>query len=335
MKELVYIDCGTSQLRVFSSLKGIVYDIPAYLAIENNRIIAYGDEAKALSGKTGNAFGLSPMSFIAQPVQKGSLFYDGLLASWLEILLRKEGILSPFKKPVLVFSVSPFINTVEKRAFMNIARSIRITGAYLLPHAYAIYGGYQIDFRENKARLLIDIGAGKVDISVLSSGRIIAGKAKKGLLEEKQASLVSELKKKYEIDIGERSLSMLERFFTPREETDTILLNGKSKITGLPVSITVEKKEAGQYLDEYVEEIIQLIKSVVQPLSPEIISELFESKILLSGGGVSHRNLQEAIRSVLKLDSLSQENPENIPLLGFSYLDQIGWPVVKSFSEKP
>ncbi len=335
MRELAYIDCGTSQLRIFSSTKGIVCDVPSYLAIENNRIVAYGEDAKALSGKTGNAFGLSPMSFIAQPVQKGSLFYDGLLASWLEILLQKEGILGPFRKPVVVFSVSPFINTVEKRAFMNIAHSMRIPGIFLLPHAYAIYGGFQIDFRENKARLIIDVGAGKVDAAVLSSGRIIAGKTKKGLLEEKQSSLVSELKKKYEIDMGERSLSMLERFFTPREEADTILLNGKSKITGLPVSITVEKTEAEQYLNEYVEEIIQLIKSVIQPLSPEIISELFESKILLSGGGVSHRKLQEAIRSVLKLDALSQESPENIPLLGFSFLDQIGWPIVKPFSEKP
>ena len=334
MKELVYIDCGTSQLRVFSSLRGIVWDLPSYLAIENDRIFAYGEEAKALAGKTGNAFGLTPRSFIAQPVQKGSLFYDGLLASWLEILLQKERMLGLFKKPTVVFSVSPFINTVEKRAFMNIAHSIRIPHAFLLPHAYAIYGGYQIDFRENKARLVIDIGAGRVDIAVLSSGRVIAGKTKKGLLEEKQSSLVSELKKRYEIDIGERSLSMLERFFTPREETETISLNGKSKITGLPVSIVVEKTEAEQYLNEYVEEIIQLIKSVIQPLSPEIISELFESKILLSGGGVSHRKLQEAIPAVLKLEALSQGSPENIPLLGFSYLDQIGWSAVKPFSEK-
>jgi rod shape-determining protein MreB len=333
MKDILFVDCGTSYLRIYSSEKGVVCDAPAYLALENNRIVAAGEAAKALAGKV-SGYQPASISFIAQPVQKGCLYYDGLLASWLEQIFREERLLSPLKKPNLVFSVSPFINTVEKRAFMNIARSLRISDAYLLPHTYAIFGGYDIDFREGTTRLVIDVGGGKTDIAVLSSGRVITGKSKKGLLEEKHASLVSELKKKYEIDMGERSLSMLERFFSPKEDTDTILLNGKSKITGLPVSITVAKAEAEAYQKEYIDEIIQLVKSVIQPLSPEIISELFESKILISGGGVSHGNLSKAVTDALKLESLTKDNPYHIPLDGFSYLDRMGFGILKSYLEK-
>lgn len=334
MKELVFIDCGTENLRIYSSRKGVVIDAPSYVVIENNRITAFGEEAKSLSGKVGNSRERSLPAYVAQPVQKGSLFYDGLLASWIETILSQEGILTKLHKPIVFFSVSPYINSVEKRAFLNMAKSIRIPQVFLFPHVYAILAGFQIDFRDTKSRLVIDIGSGKIDVTILSSGRVLEGKTKKGHLEEKNSQLVNELKRKYEIDIGEKSQTLFEFFCSRPQAQDPIPLSGKSKVTGLPVTVSINKKEIDRFQNEYLEELIQLIKTVIQPLSPEIIADLFESKVLMSGGGTQNPKLIQKISEVFQLQIDTQDTPEKIPLQGFAVLEQLGFEVLKNHANK-
>jgi rod shape-determining protein MreB len=177
----VYVDLGTSTTRVAIKDKGVILREPTFIGYNNKtkEAIFFGDEAKSILGKTPE--------FIKtiKPLNNGIINDFDAEVALIKFFLNKST--SPFisknyllKPPVQALTVFPIIATeIEQKAVEEVLVKAGCYSVILIDKPLATAAGCKIDILENKPHMIVDMGGGMIEISIISSGGIIAGKTLK------------------------------------------------------------------------------------------------------------------------------------------------------------
>ena len=87
------------------------------------------------------------------------------------------------------------------------------------------------------------------------------------------------------------------------------IVRGRDIETGLPRSIRVTESEIREALAPILTEIIQAIADVIEESPPELISDILERGILLSGGGALLQGLDQLIVERTHMPVIVAEDP--------------------------
>src|SRR3970040_1473557 len=93
-------------------------------------------------------------------------------------------------------------------------------------------------------------------------------------------------------------------------------VKGGHVIEGVPRTVTVCDTEIREALAEPLRQIVQAVWGALERIPPELCGDIYDSGVVLTGGGALLRNLDKRLRDETGLPVLVAENPLTSVVLG-------------------
>lgn len=304
------IDLGTANTLVNVRGKGIVINEPSWVVV-NKRTrepLAIGAEAKEMVGRT-------PANVVAiRPLRDGVISEFEITQKMLEYFIEKahRQTIVPVPRPRVVVGIPSGATDVEKRAVYDAAMSAgaREVGLIEEPKAAALGAGLPVS--EVRGSMIVDIGGGTSEVAVLSMGDVVVSRSLRVAGDEMDQDIIQYMRNKYNLLIGERiseqaKMTIGSAYHLPEEKT--LAIRGRNLVTGLPESIEVSSVEIREAIANSVETIIDTIKDTLDETPPEIVADLMDIGICLSGGGSLILGLDRRLQDELRIRVWVAEDP--------------------------
>jgi rod shape-determining protein MreB and related proteins len=309
------IDLGTANTLVFAKGKGIVVNEPSIVAINKNtgEIEAVGREAKDMLGRTpGNIVAIRPMK-------------DGVIADFkvtermLNYFIQKAHGRKMLVHPRIVIGVPSEITQVEKRAVSESAYRAKASEVHLVEQAMVAAIGAGLPITEPSGNMVVDIGGGTTDVAVISLSGIVYSRSVRVAGNEMDDAIMSYLKRKYNLLIGERTAEQIKIQLGsayPLDKPLTMEIKGRNLIEGVPKMVTIEDSEIREALSECIATILNAIRVALERTPPELSADISDRGIVLTGGGALIKNLDVRIREETGLPVSLADDPLASVVLG-------------------
>ena len=278
------IDLGTASVLVYIKGKGVVLNEPSVVAIDKNtgRLLKVGAEAQAMLGRT-------PGNIVAiRPLRDGVISDYDMTERMLKEFIRKVTGGFHLFPPRIMVCVPSGITEVEERAVIDAGRQAGARRVYLIEEPVAAAIGAGIDITKPDGHMVVDIGGGTSDIAVISLSGVVESASIKVAGDQFNESIVKYMRRKHNILIGERTAEQMKMEIGcvyPKEEEATIEIKGRCLMTGLPKTITVTSTEMLEAFEEPVERILEAIHGVLERTPPELVADIANNGIVMTGGG--------------------------------------------------
>lgn len=288
------IDLGTASILVYIRGKGIVLREPSVVAIDKNtnNILAVGEEARQMLGRT-------PGNIIAtRPLRDGVISDYDITEKLLKYFIKKVCGHVIFK-PRIIICVPSGVTEVEERAVIDASLHAGARKTYLIEEPIAAAIGAGIDISKACGNMVIDVGGGTTDIAIISLGAMVQNTSIKVAGDTFDEAIVRYMRKKHNIMIGERTAEDMKINIGsayPRETEVTMDVRGRNLISGLPKTMSVDSSEMLEALEESVVTIVEAIHSVLERTPPELVGDISDRGIVLTGGGSLIHGLDRRIQ---------------------------------------
>lgn len=302
------VDLGTTNILLYIPGKGIIINEPSVVALEvsQNKIMAIGQEAKEMLGRT-------PDSIIAaHPLKDGVIANFGITKSMLQYYINRLSGRVRLFKPEIMISVPAGATSTERRAVMDAAIQAGAKGAYLVKEPVAAALGAGIPIASPTGNMIIDIGGGTSEVAVIALGDIIASSSVRVGGVKFDEAIINQIRKKYNLVIGEVTAEAIKiKIGTalPLKKEQTMEVSGCNCITGMPESVIVSSSDIMLALRDPLNEIISAVKSVLQHTPPELASDVMDKGIVMTGGGAMLTGVDGLFTKVTGVPCQSAEDP--------------------------
>ncbi len=302
------IDLGTANTLVFLPKKGIIINEPTVVAIsiEDNRILAVGQEAKEMLGRT-------PETIVAsRPMKDGVIADYRVTEAMLRYFINKALGKVRFLRPEVMISVPGGITSTERRAVIDAGVNAGARAAYVIKETVAAAIGAGIPIGEARGNLIIDIGGGTTDVAVLSLGGIVNSTSARVAGNQIDASIVEYVRKKHGLAIGDRTAEEIKITIgsaLPVSEEEVMEVKGRDNLTGLPKTISVSTNEVVQAIQDDLKNIARAVKTVLQETPPELASDVIDRGMIMTGGTSLLKNLDQYISQSVGVPCFLADEP--------------------------
>ncbi len=305
----VGIDLGTANTNVYLPNKGVVITEPTVVAYDeiSQEVIAVGKEAKEMIGKTPREIK------IYRPLKEGVIAdYKATLAI-LRYFLNKLKI-TKFFKPILVISVPAGITSTEKRAIIDAALEAGAREVYPIKEPLLAALGAELPIQSPLGNMIVNIGGGTTEIAVISLGGIVSFESLKVAGDKMDESIKEYLRRKFNLAIGEKTAEKIKidigsALLKNKNTNLSMEVNGIDLITGLPKQVKIFSINIAEALQKELKEVINAIKRVLSKTLPELVADIMENGINLSGGGALLKDLDVLISEEIGIEVKIVDDP--------------------------
>ena len=304
------IDLGTRNTLVYTPEKGIVINEPSVVAVNmrTDEILAVGEDARRMIGKT-------PSHIQAiKPLVDGVISDFEVTEKMLKYFINKvhsDGFaLAP--RPRVVIGIPLDVTEVEKKAVEDAAKSAGARQVFLIEESMAAAIGARLPVSEATATMIVDIGGGTTEIAVISLGGAVAWKTLRFAGNELDHNIIQYVREEFNILIGELAAENIKikiGSVTPLKEPMEMQIRGRDLINGLPKGIVINDSQVREAISKTVHQIIENIKITLETTPPELVADVYEYGIVLSGGGALLRGLDKEIAQAIKIPVRVADDP--------------------------
>jgi len=304
----IAIDLGTANTVIWLAGKGIVLNEPTVVAlsIEDNRVLAVGNEAKTMLGRTpGNISAL-------RPLKEGVIADYEVTEAMLRYFIQKVCGQAWFFKPEVMICTPAGGTQVEKRAVLDATLSAGARVAYLIDEPLAAAIGAKVPIAQPSGNMVLDMGGGASEAAVISLGGVVVHKSVRVAGNRIDEAIASYLRKKHNIVIGEQTAEEIKIKIgsaLPLEKEETLEVKGRDSLLGLPKIITVVSSEVTEAIRPTLNLIINMVKEVLEETAPELSSDIIDKGIIMTGGTSLLRNFDKLLTQELSVSCHVAEDP--------------------------
>ena len=279
------VDLGTANVLIYSEGKGIVIREPSVVAMDKNtgRILEVGAAARNMMGRTpGNVVAM-------RPIKNGVISDHEMTVRMLQSLFRsatKSGLFTP--KPRVVICVPSGVTEVEERTVINAAIEAGARRVYLIEEPLAAALGANLNIEGPNGHMIVDIGGGTTDIAVLSMNGVAASSSVKVAGDTFDDVIARDVRRKHDVIIGQTTAEEIKiqiGCVYPRAEDVSMLVKGRDAKTGMPRELVLQSSDIYDVLRRPARQIADEVQSVLEETSPELVGDIAQNGITLTGGG--------------------------------------------------
>ncbi len=302
------IDLGTANTVVFVPGKGFIINEPTIVALTkpDNTVLAVGSEAKEMIGRT-------PDEIVAyRPLKDGVVADYYITKAMLTYFIAKASGWFNIMKPDIVISVPAGITQTERRAVMNAAREAGAGNAFIVREPILAALGAGIPVNALSGNMIVNIGGGTSEQAVIALGNIVSWNSLRIAGNKFDQAIMEYIKKKYNLAVGEQTAENVKIAIGSAVQTKEKLeyqVRGRDLATGLPKDVTITSNEIAEALNPLLIEIAGSIRSVFEQTPPELVADIMEKGIILSGGSAQLQHLPEFLERFLGVPSYVAEDP--------------------------
>lgn len=314
MAKTIGIDLGTAYTRVCTANEGIVLRAPSVISLENRTqaVLAVGAEARRMIGRT-------PANISAiKPIRAGTIANRDHASLLVGTFLEGSEMAATFRRPGVLAAIPYGASESERRAVEDVMFDAGASVVYLAeqPMAAAIGAGMRV--MSARGGMLVDIGAGTIEVAVISQGGIIIFSDLKTAGESMTDAIIRCIIENHSVLVGEMTAEALKIKLGTLGPTDrgSAPICGKSTKMGGIAQATVSSGELREALRPYAAAVVRAIRSALEKMPPELSSDISEYGIVLCGGGSLLPGLAEYIRRALNMNVTHAKDPMDCVTLG-------------------
>lgn len=304
------IDLGTANTLVYTPDKGILINEPSIVAvnIRTEEILAVGEEAKKMLGKT-------PAHIqVIKPLVDGVIsdfeVTEKMLKYFIDKAHSEQFSLSP--RPRVVIGIPLDITEVEKKAVEDAAKSAGARQVYLVEEPMAAAIGARLPVTEASATMVVDIGGGTTEIAVISLGGAVSWKNLRLAGNFLNHEIIQYIREEFNLLIGEQLAEEIKIRIgsaSPLKESLDMMVRGRDLMNGLPKEMKITDSQVREAMSRTIHQIIDNVKLILETTPPELVADIYEYGIILTGGGALLRGLDQEIAQATKISVRAADDP--------------------------
>lgn len=305
----VSIDLGTANTLVYVKGKGVVINEPTVVAIntKTGQLVAVGREARDMQGRTPQHIK------VVRPLVDGVIFDFEVTEEMLGHLISR--VRTEFKSlvpPRVIVGVPSGITNVERRAARDAARHAGARDVCLIEEPMAAAIGAKLPIHKAHGNMIIDIGGGTTDIAVISLSGIVTARNLNVAGDRLNNDIINYIRDQFKVVIGERTAEEVKirlAAIEDREEEDEVVVRGRDVVTGLPREVVITEVDIREAIAHSVQEIIDAVRDVLEHTPPEVLSDVMQRGIYVSGGGALIPGIARLFEDVLHVPVVIVPDP--------------------------
>ena len=321
------IDMGTSDIVVWHKGKGVMIHEPTMAAYdkEEDRIVAYGEEARQIVSRTqGSIVAIRP--FKAGSISDYSVT-EKLLRHYIQLAMGRY----IFRKPCISLCIPSGVTEVERRAVEDAAYQAGAREVTIVEGTVASAIGAGIDITKPVGNLVVDVGGGTTDMAVISLGSpVISNSLKAGGVVFNEM-IARNIRRNHNLFIDNEQVESIKvRIGTccKRPKIETMQVSGRNVLTGLPKTVSVTSEEIREALSEPVSAIVDSVHGILEKTPPELVSDIMTRGVVFTGGGSLLDGLTELVEERTGINAMVAEHPADAAAVGtgmyLELMDRLG-----------
>ncbi len=305
------IDLGTANTLVYVKGRGIVINEPSVVAVNTRteQILAVGHEAKEMLGKT------PPHIITTRPLTNGIIsdfeVAEKMLRYFLDKVYEDTGM-SFLSRPKVIIGAPVDITEVERRAIGDAVMNAGAREVWIVEEPMAAAIGSRMPVKEPVGNLIVEMGGGTCEIAVISLGGITTRKSIKIAGDELNRNIMNYARDVFNLLLGERQAEEIKiKIGSAVELSDPLEfpMRGRDLISGLPREVMINDRQVREAMIKSLRVIVDNIKSILEITAPELVADIHERGIVLSGGGSLLRGIDQLIQRAIEIPVRIADDP--------------------------
>ncbi len=310
----IALDLGSANSRVRIDENENAIDEPSVIAYnrDDNEILAYGKEAYAMLGKT------SARIDVVFPLEGGVIAQSGLVEELVNIFL-SEVCTSRVVMPRVVACIPGEITEVEKRAIVGAISSFGVRRVLLIEAAKAAAFGVGLDIMSPHGAMVVDMGAGTIDAAVMSLGGMAVSKTVKIAGNTMDEEIIKYIRRQHGLIIGKAMAKNCKEAIgcmISSKAEGTFKAKGRDSVRGLPRAVEITAKEINECISDVTSTIVNTIIDVIEDTPPELLGDIHEDGITITGGLAKMKGMAELIERETGISVHVPRDPESSVVAG-------------------
>ncbi len=303
------IDLGTANTLVYVKGKGVVFNEPTIVAInkKTGQLVAVGAAAKLMQGRTPQHIE------VVRPLVDGVISDFEVTEEMLGFVIGKaRDAARTLVAPRVVIGVPSGITNVEMRAAQDAARNAGAREVFLIEEPMAAALGAKLPIDKAVGNMIIDIGGGTTDIAVISLSGIVVSRNLKVAGDHLNTAIINYIRDQFKIYVGEKTAEDAKiALASTRAEVGgkDLVARGRDVVTGLPREVVITDADVRDAVSQHVETIVETVRAVLEETPPEIMADIMQRGIHISGGGALIPGLADLLEDSLKVPVIIVVDP--------------------------
>lgn len=303
------IDLGTANTLVYLRGRGIVINEPSVVALntKTNRVVAVGLEAKNMMGRTPHHIR------IVRPLVDGVISDYEVTEEMLSYLINKANdSVKKLFRPRVVIGIPVGITNVEMRAVYDAAKSAGAREVYIVEEPMAAAIGVHMPVHDPVGSMMVDIGGGTTDIAVIALSGVVRAKSLKIAGDKLTEDIIAYMRDEFKMLVGEKTGEHIKISIgsaLPDENGEELSIKGRDLVTGLPREAIITDVDIREAMYGSISQLVDAIREVLETTPPEVLSDIMQKGMTLSGGGALIKNLPQLLEMQLKVPVTVADDP--------------------------
>ncbi len=330
----IAIDLGTANTLVYLKGKGVVLNEPTIAAVnrKTGQMVAVGRDAKSMLGRAPSHVE------VIRPLVDGVISDFEVTEEILAYLIGRVRAGSRMLiAPRVVIGVPSGITNVEMRAARDAAKNAGARDVYLIEEPMAAAIGAKLPIAKPVGSMIIDIGGGTTDIAVISLSGIVTAKNLRVAGDRLNADIVSFIRDQFKVLVGEKTAEDIKVTLASIKQSDPAkeaVVRGRDVVTGLPREVIITEGDVRDAISHSIDTIIEAVRDVLERTPPEVLSDVMQRGIYLSGGGALIPGAAALLEEVLQVPVIVVPDPLTAVVRGagivIEHMDQYAEILIKN-----
>ncbi len=295
--------------------EGIVVDDLTLVAVDQrgNKIIAAGRDAQTQVQHSNGSLQL------LQPLQDGTVSDPTLAGVHLASMVRPfaGGRISRYS---LLLTVPTSATPMERRVLREAGKRAGASRVRLIEQTMAAAIGGELSVDEAAGTLIVNVGAGITEVSLVSLGSVVASSVSPSGGSSVDAAIKYVLRREYGIAITDASAELVKLAASGATasaiDTPMIEARGVAIADGLVTTAILEVSELQSALDAHANDVINTLKRTLVQAAPELSQDILVRGIHLAGAAAMSTGLASRIAEVFGIPVHVLGRPQHAAVLG-------------------
>ena len=311
------VDPGTEHTRVWQRGQGIVARMPSLLALHTDvrgrrAVLATGASVEPMVGR-------APQDIeIVSPIREGCVADYDVAEAFLLHLFREVHGRNRWMRPRVVLPVADAAAPVERRALRDACESAGARGVVQVPRTVAAAVGAGLEVRDHHGQLLVDLGAGSLEIAVLSRGRPVVSTTLTGggmAMDQAIADYVESSRRVRIAPAQARAIKLALGSATDAEAKATRVM-GQCTRRAIPTATEIRADEVGRTIAPFLDRLVEALTHTVSSLPSGLQQDIEARGIVLTGGAARLPQLATWLSRRTGLHAMLATAPEDAVVRG-------------------
>ncbi len=304
------IDLGTRNTLVYTEEKGIVINEPSIVVVNarTDEILAVGEDAEKMVGKTPSH--IRAVKPLVEGVISDFEVTEKMIKHFINKVHSDSFTITP--RPRMIIGIPLDITEVEKKAVEDSAKSAGARKVHLIEESMAAAIGARLPVSEAVANMIVDIGGGTTEIAVISLGGVVTSRSLRLAGDVFDNNIIEYMREEFNLLIGNQvaqNIKIKIGSATPLKDSLEMEVKGRDLLNGLPKAVTINDTQIREALSKSINQIIDSVKTTLEKTPPELVADIYEQGIYLSGGGALLRGLDKELAEATKISVRIVDDP--------------------------